>query len=219
MMGDRNMALILAQHELWVHSDGERGKRADLQGAELMGANLEGISLVGANLWRTDLTGANLKGADLKRADLRSACLRGADLRGANLMDADISGIDFSGANLEGVKFITEGTGMKMSDYAEKAAETAVWPDNVDGMVYTALGLTSEVGEVADLIKKKMRGDAGAAQRLNAEIEKELGDVLWYLTMLARSFGLTLEDIARTNLYKLENRRKRGVLKGSGDHR
>jgi NTP pyrophosphatase (non-canonical NTP hydrolase) len=50
-------------------------------------------------------------------------------------------------------------------------------------------------------------------------MKKELGDVLWYLTALAEDFALTLEDIAYTNVNKLESRAQRGVISGSGDNR
>ena len=51
------------------------------------------------------------------------------------------------------------------------------------------------------------------------ELEKELGDVLWYLAVFADNLGLKLDDIARHNLQKLADRYKRGTLKGAGDNR
>ena len=36
---------ILDQHQLWLDSDGEQGRRADLRGANLDGANLRGAEL------------------------------------------------------------------------------------------------------------------------------------------------------------------------------
>jgi len=52
-----------------------------------------------------------------------------------------------------------------------------------------------------------------------AEIEKELGDVLWYLAQLATELGLNLEEVAKKNLEKIYSRKKRGKIKGSGDKR
>ena len=46
---------ILEQHKLWLESDGEKGERADLQGAYLRHADLRG-----AYLWRADLQDAEL---------------------------------------------------------------------------------------------------------------------------------------------------------------
>ena len=50
-------------------------------------------------------------------------------------------------------------------------------------------------------------------------IEKELGDVLWYLTQVATEFDLDLDELARRNLEKLFSRKERGVIRGDGDNR
>ena len=51
------------------------------------------------------------------------------------------------------------------------------------------------------------------------EISKELGDVLWYLAMVAVEFNIALSSVAEHNLSKLKDRSDRGVLQGSGDNR
>jgi NTP pyrophosphatase (non-canonical NTP hydrolase) len=50
-------------------------------------------------------------------------------------------------------------------------------------------------------------------------INKELGDVLWFVSEMAYVLGLELEDIAQGNLQKLADRQQRNVLKGDGDER
>ena len=103
---------------------------------------------------------------------------------------------------------------MDLNDYQLKAISTAIYPTGYR-VIYPTLGLTGEAGEVAEKVKKTLR-DGG----LNVEsLRKELGDVLWYLAALARDLGLTLEEIAQENLKKLQDRKDRGVLKGSGDDR
>jgi NTP pyrophosphatase (non-canonical NTP hydrolase) len=83
---------------------------------------------------------------------------------------------------------------------------------------YYTLGLTGEAGEVANKVKKYLREDYGFAQ-LRAELLDEVGDVLWYLSELCSSVGLSLNEIADLNLVKLSRRLARGKIKGSGDNR
>jgi NTP pyrophosphatase (non-canonical NTP hydrolase) len=51
------------------------------------------------------------------------------------------------------------------------------------------------------------------------EIEKELGDVLWYVSQLSSELGLSLKEVAEKNIEKLYSRMDRGKLKGDGDNR
>lgn len=57
------------------------------------------------------------------------------------------------------------------------------------------------------------------SNELKQDITKELGDVLWYIAILARDFGITLDEIGQTNIAKLRDRQLRGKLGGSGDER
>lgn len=77
---------------------------------------------------------------------------------------------------------------------------------NLDQMIWS-LGLTGEAGEFADMMKKAH----GHGHELDNELAaKELGDVLWYLSVLADSLGYTLSDIATMNVEKLKKRYKKG---------
>jgi len=117
------LASILEQHQLWIESGGENGKRADLYGNDLIGvklgranlrrANLRRANLRRAKLYGADLYGANLDGADLYEADLDEAnlcraSLIGANLIGASLIETKLDGADLCGANLRGA--MIEGT-------------------------------------------------------------------------------------------------------------
>ena len=84
------------------------------------------------------------------------------------------------------------------------------------GLAYAALGLAGEAGEVANKIKKVLRKDPGIT---DDAILDELGDVLWYVAMIADDLGLGLYDVAERNIQKLNNRAAEGKLKGSGDNR
>ncbi|WP_420114886.1 MazG nucleotide pyrophosphohydrolase domain-containing protein [Pseudactinotalea sp.] len=52
-----------------------------------------------------------------------------------------------------------------------------------------------------------------------SDLARELGDVLWYVAVLADYFDLSLDHVARANVEKLASRRERGVLGGAGDKR
>ena len=76
---------ILDEHKLWLKTNGEQGKRADLRYANLRYANLRYANLRYADLHYADLRSADLRYADLRYANLHYADLRSADLRYANL--------------------------------------------------------------------------------------------------------------------------------------
>ena len=82
------------------------------------------------------------------------------------------------------------------------------------------LGLAGESGEVLDKFKKIIRDKKGVMSEADkVEIVKELGDVLWYVAVIAHYLGAPFESVARANVDKLDSRKKRGVMSGSGDNR
>jgi NTP pyrophosphatase (non-canonical NTP hydrolase) len=108
---------------------------------------------------------------------------------------------------------------MQLNDYQAAARRTAIYDDRFR-VVYPALGLASEAGEVCGKVKKVLRDRAGDFEQAPlAALEDELGDVLWYVAMLAADLGLSLEEIAARNLDKLRSRSERAQLGGSGDRR
>ncbi|MFW6283101.1 MAG: nucleoside triphosphate pyrophosphohydrolase family protein [Minisyncoccales bacterium] len=109
---------------------------------------------------------------------------------------------------------------MTFEEYQKISKQTAVYPDVGNNYIYPTLGLAGEAGEVAEKMKKVIRDDKGKiTEKKKQELKKEMGDVLWYLSQLARELGLSLDDIAAFNVEKLQSRQERGKLKGSGDNR
>lgn len=112
---------------------------------------------------------------------------------------------------------------MTLDEYQQSARSTAVYPDHAR-VIYPALKLAGEAGEVAEKLGKLIRDEGyqvgrplTAAQQL--ALGKEVGDVLWYVANLAADLGLSLEEVAAANLAKLASRKERGVIGGSGDDR
>lgn len=108
---------------------------------------------------------------------------------------------------------------MTLNEYQQAALETAVYPEN-QKIVYPALGINGEAGEVADKVKKVIRDNQQAfTEEKKKEIAMEIGDVLWYCATLANDLGYTLDEVATWNYEKLKSRQQRGKLNGSGDNR
>lgn len=110
---------------------------------------------------------------------------------------------------------------MNCNEYQKEAMRTAkrAEGEEIDEGLDTAvmaLGLAGEAGEVADLIKKSL----GHGHPLDHEkLGKELGDVLWYLAVLADRFGLTLEWVASRNIQKLRQRYPDGFTHAASNNR
>ena len=108
---------------------------------------------------------------------------------------------------------------MTFNKYQQLAAKTAVYPEQYK-VSYPTLGLAGEAGEVCEKIKRIYRDDDGKlTDERRDEIAKELGDVLWYLAILARDIGLPFEKVAVGNIEKLFKRMEEDKLKGEGDNR
>ena len=110
---------------------------------------------------------------------------------------------------------VRDETPLTMDAYQQQAKATAVYPE-VKADQYLIAGLAGEVGELASIFAKHWRGDGD----LNHDHAKaELGDVLWFVAMLAEQLDTDLSTVAQGNLDKLADRAVRGKLKGNGDNR
>lgn len=109
---------------------------------------------------------------------------------------------------------------MDLGEYQSGALLTAAPRDKKNELLHLVLGLAGESGEIAEKFKKWIRDlDSDESRIDRADIAKELGDVLWYVAVLADYLDLSLDDIATANLAKLASRQRRGLLGGSGDNR
>ena len=108
---------------------------------------------------------------------------------------------------------------MNFDDYQEQIKKFAIYPGagtgNLHALSYTALGLAEEAGEYAGKVSKLLRDNVFETTLAS----KELGDVLWQLTRAATELNISLADVAKQNIEKLEKRIKNGTLQGTGDER
>lgn len=109
---------------------------------------------------------------------------------------------------------------MNFDEYQAKARSTAIYPVQYQ-IIYPALGISGETGEVAELVKKWIRDERShnMSDERREKIILELGDILWYMANLCSDLDVSLADVARKNQEKLESRRIRNVLQGDGDER
>ena len=116
---------------------------------------------------------------------------------------------------------------MTFDEYQRLAYITAQYPFVGDNIVYPAMGIAGEAGELCDKVKKYWRNYDVSVEELEKqltkeqreEIVKEMGDVLWYLGAMCTELGIHMEDMATANIIKLQDRRERGVIKSEGDNR
>ena len=115
---------------------------------------------------------------------------------------------------------------MTLNEYKKKMMTDYRVPlnklDTLGRLLYAALALNGEAGEVAEKVKRIARGDAGhqnATEDIKNGIALELGDVLYCACMVAEELGLDMDYIMDQSEAKFAGRAARGTLKGEGDVR
>ena len=114
---------------------------------------------------------------------------------------------------------------MTFDEYQKLAKKTNLTPGDGSRVLSISfmdkvLGLVGESGEIAEKVKKILRDKEGRlSQADKQELVKELGDVLWYVALVADNLGASFDDVATKNIDKLAARSKGGKLGGSGDNR
>lgn len=98
---------------------------------------------------------------------------------------------------------------MNLDEYQQQATATVQSYDSKDqeNFFLGYLGLAGEAGSVLTTLKKSIRDGDGFGS-FNEKLTEELGDVLWYVSSIASHYGISLEDIAKINLAKTQDRFK-----------
>lgn len=106
---------------------------------------------------------------------------------------------------------------MQLREYQTQVESFDIVPEGRT-QAYALLNLAGEVGELTSIQAKALRDSPENIIPTEAFV-KELGDVLFMVAYTAYAYGLSLEDVANTNIEKLTSRKERNTLKGSGDER
>lgn len=102
---------------------------------------------------------------------------------------------------------------MSADEYQQQAARTLIdapdaeYTNHEIMLVWNALGLAGEAGEVADTVKKAVFHQHGLDRD---ELIKELGDVLWYVAALCSKLDTPMSEVMERNIAKLKKRYPEG---------
>lgn len=99
---------------------------------------------------------------------------------------------------------------MTPEEYQQHALRT-LYPDMTiqERLGLCGLGMAGETGEVVDLLKKYLYHRNGKSLDIS-KLRDELGDVLWYFSILLSTLDLTFEDVMQASITKLEKRHMNG---------
>lgn len=104
---------------------------------------------------------------------------------------------------------------MNFNEYQDKALSFRL--KSADEQ-YALLNLAGEVGELMSHEAKMIRDGGNIGLHLE-NVKKELGDILWCVSAIARDNGFDLDEVAQGNIDKLSRRKANGTISGSGDER
>ena len=103
----------------------------------------------------------------------------------------------------------------KIDEYQEKIKDFRLPSYGPEAAV---MGLVSEIGEIAAVFQKLMRGDYDLDVAVT-KLRAELGDALWHIAAIASDNEWKVSDLLQDNVDKLESRKLRNAMMGSGDER
>ncbi len=99
---------------------------------------------------------------------------------------------------------------MNMNEYQELSKITEKDYDPSEPhmrLISHTLGVAGEAGEMANYVKKGIFHEHGIDRE---KIKDELGDILWYVALIAEASSIQLEDVALNNVAKLKRRYPEG---------
>jgi len=106
---------------------------------------------------------------------------------------------------------------MNLIDYQKFCLSTAVYPNIGSNWKYCLIGLTGELGEIANKLKKVTRDDHDIiTNEKREEVTDEIGDLFWYLMMLCYELKINPELVLLHNKSKLATRQAKNTIHDKG---
>lgn len=90
---------------------------------------------------------------------------------------------------------------MDLKDYMRRAATTDNLAEDDEAIRIALFGIAGEAGSVVSEAKKWFR-DGGPLPNLQDRVREELGDLLWYIMLLARRLDIDLDKVVEQNFAK-----------------
>lgn len=85
---------------------------------------------------------------------------------------------------------------------------------HMDRVTYLAVAINEEAGEVAGEVKKCIRDDGGKfSEERTDKLLSEMGDLLYYIAMMADTFDMSIEDLMGMQKVKIEmlGKKRKGI--------
>ena len=141
---------------------------------------------------------------------------RPTDLTKTGYTTVDETVVKFLKENRENLMQITLPTFDQYQELTQRTVSRPAGHDSSTDIVHGCLGACSEVGELHDAVKRFMF----YGKPLDVvNMKEEVGDVLWYLALIAEGCGFTLQGAAEANIRKLTVRYSDKFSEFSADNR
>ena len=90
---------------------------------------------------------------------------------------------------------------------------------NLPLLLTSSIGLASEVGEFTEIVKKVLFQGKTMDQSVRFHIERELGDILWYLSNACNALNINLQQVMEENERKIRARYPEGFSVSRSENR
>lgn len=100
------------------------------------------------------------------------------------------------------------------------SGEVGELADKILNLAFAGLAMTAKAGALANLAKKIKRDDKmWLTPGMRHDMVSELGDMMWYTSILCDLLDVPLSYVLDKNMEKLSKRKAEDKIKGSGDDR